>query len=79
MAPEILCEQPYNEKADVWAVGTIMYCLLGGFNPFEGRSTVCVCVYAFYRVDIGCVIECVWGACTCARACVKKPLIDDLT
>lgn len=40
MAPEILSEQPYNEKADVWAVGTIMYCLLGGFNPFEGRSTV---------------------------------------
>ena len=24
----------------VWAVGTILFCLLGGYNPFEGRSTV---------------------------------------
>lgn len=40
MAPEILSEAPYNEKADVWAVGTILFCLLGGYNPFEGRSTV---------------------------------------
>ncbi|GAB5036737.1 myosin light chain kinase, partial [Nannochloropsis oceanica] len=39
MAPEILSEAPYNEKADVWAVGTILFCLLGGYNPFEGRST----------------------------------------
>ena len=33
MAPELFFNKEYNSKADLWAVGVIMYELLFGFNP----------------------------------------------
>jgi serine/threonine-protein kinase ULK/ATG1 len=38
MAPEILKGQPYCEKVDLYSLGTILYRLLYGVEPFGGRN-----------------------------------------
>lgn len=38
VAPEILMRVPYDQAADMWSVGVIIYLLLGGNLPFMGRS-----------------------------------------
>ena len=38
MAPELVKEQRYNEKVDVWSLGCIVYQLLSGKTPFDGKS-----------------------------------------
>lgn len=35
MAPEVLMNQPYNEKCDIWGIGHIFYILLAYSIPFE--------------------------------------------
>lgn len=32
MAPEIITQQPYDEKVDIWSLGTICFALLGGYK-----------------------------------------------
>lgn len=39
MAPEVILQQPYNEKCDLWSVGVITAMLLTRELPFEGRTT----------------------------------------
>ena len=36
VAPEILREEPYNEKVDIWSIGVITYVILTGNPLFEG-------------------------------------------
>ena len=38
MAPEIILEEPYDEKVDIWSVGVITFILLSGRPPFTGKS-----------------------------------------
>ena len=37
VAPEVLTSE-YDEKCDIWSVGAIMYTMLAGRPPFEGKS-----------------------------------------
>ena len=38
MAPEIFNEKKYNEKADMWSIGIVMYILLTGKAPYFGND-----------------------------------------
>jgi serine/threonine-protein kinase ULK/ATG1 len=38
MAPEMLANEKYTEKADIWSVGVTMYMLLTLETPYTGRS-----------------------------------------
>lgn len=38
VAPEILLQQPFCGKADVWSAGVTTFCLLSGVMPFHGHT-----------------------------------------
>jgi calcium-dependent protein kinase len=38
MAPEIFNDKKYNEKADIWSIGIVMYILLTGKAPYFGNE-----------------------------------------
>ena len=38
MAPELVREQSYTERVDVWSVGVVAFVLLTGKPPFFGKS-----------------------------------------
>jgi calcium-dependent protein kinase len=38
MAPEIVQEQSYNSKVDIWSVGVIAHIMISGCPPFFGKS-----------------------------------------
>lgn len=38
MAPEVLKEEIYTLKADIWSLGVVLFEILFGFCPFESSS-----------------------------------------
>lgn len=38
VAPEILSGIPYGTQSDMWSIGVIMYILLAGYPPFNGKN-----------------------------------------
>jgi len=38
VAPELLKNHPYDESADIWSVGVIIYFLLAGYLPFHNKD-----------------------------------------
>ena len=49
MAPEVLLSEPYDGKADLWSIGTIMYQCKYGKAPF---TVSCVSVFTKHLVLI---------------------------
>lgn len=40
MAPEILGQNPYNNKADLWSVGAVLFEMVAGRPPFAAQNQV---------------------------------------
>lgn len=38
LAPELVRKSLYTQKCDVWALGVLLYTLLGGLPPFKGNN-----------------------------------------
>ncbi|EAR85533.1 kinase domain protein (macronuclear) [Tetrahymena thermophila SB210] len=38
VAPEVINEQPYDQKSDSWSMGVLMYYLISGSHPFEASN-----------------------------------------
>lgn len=43
-SPELISDQPYSRKSDVWAAGCVLYELCSLKRPFQGNSVSAVCV-----------------------------------
>ncbi|KAG7667659.1 hypothetical protein Ndes2526B_g01957 [Nannochloris sp. 'desiccata'] len=43
-SPELISDQPYNKKSDVWAAGCVLYELCALKRPFQANSVSAVCV-----------------------------------
>ena len=57
MAPEIVIKRQYNEKADLWSVGVILYGehkLVLPCNEFVHNSSVCA---TFDMLSVSCVLS----------------------
>jgi serine/threonine-protein kinase ULK/ATG1 len=40
MAPEVLNNEEYNNKADIWSIGTVFYEILFGKPPFTAANMI---------------------------------------
>lgn len=40
LSPELVRSERYNDKADVWAIGVLIYNLVTGVTPFHGDNLI---------------------------------------
>lgn len=38
MAPEVILNEDYNTKVDCWSLGVVLYLLVSGYLPFQGKK-----------------------------------------
>ena len=39
MAPEVIEGDVYDTKADMWSLGVLLYIMMSGYLPFQGKTT----------------------------------------
>ena len=49
MAPEVVNGEAYGVKADLWSIGVLLYIMMSGYLPFNGKTTEKV----FERIKTG--------------------------
>jgi serine/threonine protein kinase len=49
MAPEVVNGDSYGFKADMWSIGVLLYVMMSGYLPFNGKNTEKV----FERIRVG--------------------------
>ena len=42
MAPEVVEGHAYGTKADMWSIGVLLYIMMSGYLPFNGKTTEAV-------------------------------------
>jgi len=75
VAPEIILRHPFGERSDMWSVGVIIYCLLCGRVPFNGRRNV-----DLFRAVVNCEysFDSDWDKISdCAKDLIRKLLVTD--
>ena len=38
MSPELLSRKKYNSKSDIWSLGVILFEMIHGYPPYQGKS-----------------------------------------
>ena len=49
-APELLSDQPYDKRVDIWSLGVVLFILLTGHTPFNGDSDQTLAMYFIYNI-----------------------------
>lgn len=77
IAPEIISDKKYNDKADIWSLGVVVYFLIWGHPPFDGddRSELFSCIKSGIYSFGGRIWKCVSKDC---KDFISKCLIKDL-
>ena len=76
MAPEMIKNQPYDHRLDIWSLGILLYELLHGYPPFEGKTDQEKSVNISKNKPINFNISLSWEVCDLIRG-LLKPLPED--
>eukprot|EP01084_Bolivina_argentea_P053212 97691_1 len=77
-APEVLSSQEYDQSADMWSLGVIVYTLLCGFPPFFDASNNMKNLYHLIKKGQYSFPSPFWDSISeNAKDCIKKLLVKD--